>query len=153
MSNTSERRSKYDYRAEYLKHNKGFFFGHIYFCAICGKPITRENMEVDHIVPLNKQGVNHVVNCVATCRECNRKKSDKLDHRCVRQVFWKIFEEILIGIRFLLCTIFKYGKVAILYPINNAKSDKQKIIIIIIYIIVIGLILLEYGGNYAIRSF
>ena len=153
MSSTDERRRKYDYRAEYLKHNKGFLFGHLYFCAMCGKPITKENMEVDHIVPLNKQGINHVVNCIATCRECNRRKSDKLDNRCVRQVFWKVFEEVLIGIRFLLSTTFKYCRIAILYPITNAKDSKQRAVVIIIYAVVIGLILLHYGGNYAIRSF
>ncbi|WP_394861648.1 HNH endonuclease [Paraclostridium bifermentans] len=95
MSSTQERRNKYDYRTEYFKHNKGLF-GCIYFCSQCGRPLLKKDVEVDHIVPLAKMGINHKVNCVACCRHCNRSKSDKLDKRAIRGIIFKLIEEVLI---------------------------------------------------------
>lgn len=41
-----------DYRKEFLKYNPGFF-GCLYFCVYCGKPITRRTMQVDHHIAIN----------------------------------------------------------------------------------------------------
>lgn len=49
-------KSKWDrgdsYRSDFLKHNRGFF-GKLYFCVYCGRPITRKNMQVDHHIAIN----------------------------------------------------------------------------------------------------
>lgn len=86
-----------NYRADYLKKHKGFFG--IYACAYCGKLITRGEMQVDHIYPVNgsasklsgkvfvtvgsilgglqmKEGVNGNWNKTAACARCNNIKSD-----------------------------------------------------------------------------
>lgn len=88
-----------DYRRDYLKKHKGFFG--IYTCAYCGRLITKSNMQVDHIYPVNRaatkttgklfvvlnsfwrgskgrqQGVNGNWNKTAACPKCNHLKSDK----------------------------------------------------------------------------
>lgn len=40
------------YRSEFMKLNRGFF-GKLYFCVYCGKPITAKNMQVDHHIAIN----------------------------------------------------------------------------------------------------
>lgn len=42
-------------------------------CEYCGAPAT----EVDHVVPVAKGGVDSLDNLVASCRQCNNKKSAK----------------------------------------------------------------------------
>ena len=140
MSANKDRRNQYNYREEYLKHNKGFFFGKIYFCSICHRPITKEEMEVDHIIPLGKQGVNHICNCVATCQKCNRIKGDTLDDRAIRQLFWKLCEELCILISFSFRTIFKLIHEIILYLIPTKEGVKQKPDLRTMLIIIVGII-------------
>ena len=38
-----------NYRATYLKHHKPLTG--IYICAYCGKPMTKQHLTVDHIIP------------------------------------------------------------------------------------------------------
>lgn len=56
MAQTKPNQSKWDrsddYRRIFLKHNKGFF-GCIYFCAYCGRPMLRKTMQVDHHLAVN----------------------------------------------------------------------------------------------------
>lgn len=137
MSNTQERRSKYDYRTEYFKHNKGLF-GCIYFCSQCGKPLLKKDVEVDHIVPLAKLGVNHRLNCVACCRKCNRSKSDKLDERAIKGVFVKVIEEILIGISNLvmltISSLYKLLISALQRSMTNTQFTYKGLLISVIVI-------------------
>lgn len=42
-------------------------------CVYCGAP----SEEVDHVVPVSKGGTNEFSNLVASCRTCNRVKSDR----------------------------------------------------------------------------
>lgn len=55
-------------------------------CGICHSPIDYElpylhpySFVVDHIVPLNRGGLDVIENKQAACRSCNRSKSDKLE--------------------------------------------------------------------------
>lgn len=76
--NTTKKREAYPYRDKYFKHNPGLF-GKRYYCSQCGKRLTKEEMDVDHIIPLAKwYGFNRVFNTVAICHECNLKKGSKL---------------------------------------------------------------------------
>lgn len=93
--NLARYRRSYNYRSEYFKRNPGLF-GHIWFCSQCGRPlIGKDNVYIDHIIPLSKGGRNHVSNCTAICFKCNRAKSDKIDGRIVKGEVFKIFESTL----------------------------------------------------------
>lgn len=48
-------------------------------CAHCGKPIyIGYQFSVDHYIPLTKGGVNRSYNLIPLCKECNKKKDDKI---------------------------------------------------------------------------
>lgn len=148
MSSTDDRRKAYKYREAYLKHNNGLF-GKYYVCAICHSLITKDEMEVDHIFPLNVLGPNHLINCVATCSECNRKKSDKISPIIIKEVIWKVIEEIIIGIKFIFSFVVNLMKTILLYPIKHSRTTKTKLIVIIIYILVLLLVLRRGSTNVA----
>ena len=79
-----------NYRQAFFSKNKA----RRYHCAYCGRRLKEEDVEVDHLIPVgavkNKflprillrlsgvSDVNDEKNLVASCRKCNRKKSDKL---------------------------------------------------------------------------
>lgn len=44
-------------------------------CAYCGCPISSEEMQVDHIMPLRKGGVDAIENMLPACRSRNHYKS------------------------------------------------------------------------------
>lgn len=44
------------------------------FCLKCS---SQENLVLDHIVPIAKEGKNIVDNIQVLCQKCNRQKSDK----------------------------------------------------------------------------
>lgn len=107
-SKTYEKRKSYNYRAEYFKRNPGLF-GILWFCSQCGKPLlTKHNVCIDHIIPLNKGGSNHHLNCTAICKRCNSSKSDKIDKRIFKGFIFKAFETVLMLGQREFNFIFKY---------------------------------------------
>ncbi len=136
MSSTQKCRSGYDYRQEYFKHNKGLF-GCIYFCSQCYKPILKKDVEVDHIIPLSKNGLNHISNCTATCRKCNRSKSDKIDERVIKGYIFKLVEECLLAGSKCIMALLKLS----LQPIKNTSSVFGKLMIAVLYILLIKAII------------
>ena len=46
-------------------------------CIYCGRPVTMETMELDHIVPRCKGGTGQYDNLVCSCPHCNALKGDK----------------------------------------------------------------------------
>lgn len=44
-------------------------------CAYCGTRIAFDDMQVDHVVPLRKGGVDTIDNMLPACRSCNHYKS------------------------------------------------------------------------------
>ena len=51
----------------------------MYICACCGKKYSnRLQLQVDHIIPLNRGGKTTLDNLQILCRSCNSKKGDKL---------------------------------------------------------------------------
>ncbi len=43
-------------------------------CYYCGRVVGRENLTMDHVVPLIRGGKSKKGNVVAACKECNNKK-------------------------------------------------------------------------------
>ena len=85
----------YNYREEYFKRNKGFFG--IYKCPYCLFGfMTKKTAHVDHIVPKSKAfGANAYYNTIASCRRCNLKKSNKINHMILQGYSAKVIQETL----------------------------------------------------------
>lgn len=68
------------YREEYFKHNPGvampFKRERYYMCCRCHKWFPKSQIDVDHIIPQNKNGSDALYNLQAMCRHCNRSKQD-----------------------------------------------------------------------------
>lgn len=82
------------YRANFIRANPGIhaFGKYWYICSYCGRLVTREKMQVDHVVaidlarrkrlyrllapPLEKGGINGLDNLCSACSKCNKKKSN-----------------------------------------------------------------------------
>lgn len=43
-------------------------------CYYCGRKVGRENLTMDHVVPLVRGGTSVKNNLVPACKECNNKK-------------------------------------------------------------------------------
>lgn len=148
---TQKRREAYDYRHEYLKRNPGLF-GCMWFCSQCGKPILgKGSLQVDHIMPLNKGGINRTFNTVAICPTCNSKKSDTVDLRVAKGYAAKIFEviaftaqKVVITITFcafsLLSSIAKILFGIIFSPLKGGNFNKNSLIAMIAITVMICVI-------------
>ncbi len=84
------------YREKYLTHDPGM--NGVYFCIYCARPLKREKVTIDHIIPVDRakrsriarfilrmrgiEDVNDIRNLGVACKKCNRKKSNKLS------LFW-----------------------------------------------------------------
>jgi 5-methylcytosine-specific restriction endonuclease McrA len=48
-------------------------------CLCCG---STENLTIDHVIPVSKEGINDISNYQPLCKSCNSKKHDKIiDYR------------------------------------------------------------------------
>ena len=56
-------------------------------CAICGSPISIEEMTIDHIVPASRGGGKDFANMQATCNSCNCMKHYLTNEEFFRKVF------------------------------------------------------------------
>ena len=129
-----EKRNSYNYRDKYLKHNPGFF-NSFYLCSQCFRPITKDDLEVDHIFPISRWWApNHLVNLVSTCRTCNRRKSDKVSFSIqLRGVIVKLIEELYLLIHRLFILALKMLIFAMSYILNYTKDlavNQRKIVAI-----------------------
>ena len=59
-------------------------------CIYCGKPVSREEMEADHIVPLCLGGDNNYENKVCSCPRCNARKAGQSLEEFLRDNMGKI---------------------------------------------------------------
>lgn len=90
-----------NYSALFFNNNPGIF-GHIYFCPYCLKKRLYRNpkrwqtgMQIDHIIPLNKGGINWSANLICACPKCNNKKRAKTGLWVVRGYIGKFVFSIL----------------------------------------------------------
>lgn len=154
-SYAQKKRDKMDYRAAYFAHNPGLF-GCIWKCAYCNSPIIgKHNVEVDHIIPLNSPlGRNARYNLVASCRHCNRQKSDQFDGRIVKGYLSKFFEIIVFSIQklFLIALVGVWAAAAwvfrfvagLLKKPFECTSLKVKLVFMVIYVVAIYMLLKQF---------
>lgn len=50
----------------------------LFICQYCGAKPPKVILEVDHILPVSKGGLNLMSNLITSCFDCNRGKRDKL---------------------------------------------------------------------------
>ena len=50
----------------------------LFCCQLCGKTAKESPLEVDHIVPISKDGETTLKNLQTTCFECNRGKGTEI---------------------------------------------------------------------------
>lgn len=50
-----------------------------YQCRYCGQWLTFDTAEIDHATPVARGGLTVLANLRASCRPCNREKSDKTE--------------------------------------------------------------------------
>lgn len=109
-----------NYRQEFLKENPGILFGH-YMCIYCFRIISKERMQVDHLVAVNrlkknplwkllfmfsKDGVNTTMNLYPACATCNNHKKDKGGTWIVRGQIGGVIWRVLQGLQKILHKIF-----------------------------------------------
>jgi 5-methylcytosine-specific restriction endonuclease McrA len=62
------------YRNKVPFSRKNVFIRDNHTCQYCG---TRDNLNIDHVVPRSKGGKTNFANCVVSCINCNVKKGSK----------------------------------------------------------------------------
>lgn len=129
---TEYNRSK-DYRQKFIRMHPPDKHGK-YRCVYCGKRIKKDEMQVDHVIPVGamrrhrllrthlKGGVNDISNLVPSCRKCNLKKSSKtwLHYRIRARLgshegYWAFRKILRIVVILFVCF-------AIYYAINNPAA-------------------------------
>jgi 5-methylcytosine-specific restriction endonuclease McrA len=69
-----------------------------YTCAYCGarpgdhcrgRSLTRQDMTVDHIVPVSRGGKNTWSNTVCACYACNHRKGDRTPNEVNMRLLWE----------------------------------------------------------------
>jgi len=58
-----------------LRVKKYVFQRDDYTCQYCGKKFPREQLTIDHLVPLAYRGIDELTNYVTACKSCNETKS------------------------------------------------------------------------------
>jgi 5-methylcytosine-specific restriction endonuclease McrA len=61
-------------------------------CFHCSKPVSSQNVQIDHLLPLAKDGAHSAYNLVPSCAECNRKKTDKHPNEFVKSQTLLVFK-------------------------------------------------------------
>lgn len=56
-------------------------------CGWCTCSLLKQAFEIDHIIPLTRQGSNHVDNLALTCPDCNRRKSGKHPAQFAQEIY------------------------------------------------------------------
>ena len=119
------------YRANFFKSDKGIFGGgKYYFCAYCGRILTKSKATVDHIIPIalaNRsprhkrmltirgiKTVNDVRNLTASCLKCNSRKGSNGGLWIVRGYFGKSWIRVMLKEIILLLI----GGIALYYLCN-----------------------------------
>lgn len=101
-----------DYRLNFFNYYDGIFHKKIYACAYCGHIHKKDNITIDHIVPVHKaqnsmlcrfylrhvvgtSNVNDVHNLAPACSKCNSSKGSKTGLWIVRGSTGKFFSSYI----------------------------------------------------------
>lgn len=72
-------------RTRYDKHHRAMrpvvFARDNWTCHWCGRTVTEDIAELDHVVALIDGGTNHPSNYVCACASCNRTRGGRLGNR------------------------------------------------------------------------
>lgn len=108
-----------------------------YRCVYCGRFVSKDKMEVDHVVAVDRvkknwlyrlcvpNGVNDLNNLVCSCHRCNHKKGSKGGLWIIRGHFWRVVLPVYITIKILMvCAILAFISLAImgLYGVGPAQD-------------------------------
>lgn len=118
-----------NYRANFIRENPGIHAlgKYWYICSYCGRLVTREKMQVDHVVsidlarrkrlyrllapPLEKGGINGLGNLCSSCPKCNNRKSNSggwwILKGYVGHVYYT-FEWIVVIAVLVICLMFVF---------------------------------------------
>jgi len=55
-------------------------------CYLCHKPITLENFELDHLIPVSKSGSNSPENLAAACSRCNKSRGNRIEGAQIKKL-------------------------------------------------------------------
>ena len=128
-----------NYRKTFFEENKG-----PYRCAYCGKRLSANNLEVDHLIPVAKaksetsvrallqicgmKNVNDSKNLVASCHKCNHKKLDKMGFWVIRgfvgrhRIVWTI-RDVILTIAIILITYWAFTTFPIIEYLKNLLAQ------------------------------
>lgn len=56
-------------------------------CYMCGKELTFKSFELDHLLPVSRNGSNGKENLAVSCQSCNRSRGTKLGIRQLQKLF------------------------------------------------------------------
>ena len=56
-------------------------------CYLCSNPMLFDSFELDHLVPVSRQGTNEPENLAVCCLFCNRSRGTKLGIRQLQKLF------------------------------------------------------------------
>lgn len=65
----------YHQRVKFCKEN--VFFRDGFTCQYCGKLYPKEELTLDHIIPVSHGGKKNWLNIVTACKKCNNKKGNR----------------------------------------------------------------------------
>jgi hypothetical protein len=159
-----------DYRQQYFKKNPGYAGLPIWICAYCGKfLIGRSSVEVDHVNPVSKSGINSTWNLVSACERCNRGKSDSRGLWVVRGYIAKIGTNLfgigerlhisglmlllyaLIRLLFNVLVAFRVVLSLVLYPLIKLPFVFRTIVLVLYVLIILFLVTrftsIDIGGS------
>lgn len=63
-------------------------------CAICGRPVMKNNFTIDHIIPLSRGGKNKISNYQIACSDCNRLKGGRMDNELTKSLASILYNQI-----------------------------------------------------------
>ena len=102
-------------------------------CAYCGELIVYDNMQVEHVQPLSKNGTDIEENMLPSCNDCNTLKADRsleefrsMLENIVNDIFKNKFEYVVAEKFGLIKTISQ--PVKFYFETKNIKLDERKMI-------------------------
>jgi predicted nucleic acid-binding Zn ribbon protein len=55
-------------------------------CYLCQKPISLRELEIDHLIPVSKNGSNSPTNLAASCSRCNKSRGNRIEEAQIKKL-------------------------------------------------------------------